>query len=387
LQIAIFTDGMYPFMIGGMQKHSYYLCKYLAQNGFQLHVFHPKEAIEKSAILPEQVFTKEEFQFINLIPVPFPAYPKFPGHYILESFIYAKNIFQKFISNLNFQIDFLYIQGLTGWVYLSNHRYSDVPCCINFHGLEMFQHSIGLKSRLQQLLFKPWVIQHIRRADYVQSLGGNLTNLLLSLNVPLEKIWKLGIGIEASWLAPKKEIQNNRIRKFTFIGRYEPRKGIQLLHEVIQKIANKHTFTVEFIGPINPKNQLNLSNITYHGLLTTETAIQDVLDTTDVLVCPSYAEGMPTVILEAMARNCAILATDVGAVNELVSFENGWLISPGNIHSLQKAMVEAICMSDEELILKKQESFNLVEKKFMWDEVAIKLINFIKKVIYVNPDF
>ena len=53
---------------------------------------------------------------------------------------------------------------------------------------------------------------------------------------------------------------------------------------------------------------------------------------------PSLSEGMPTVILEAMARGKAVIATDVGAVSELVSEENGVLIQAGSVEELSNAL-------------------------------------------------
>ena len=50
------------------------------------------------------------------------------------------------------------------------------------------------------------------------------------------------------------------------------------------------------------------------------------MDNCDILICPSYSEGMPNVILEGMSRGLAIITTDVGANELLVSNENGKLI-------------------------------------------------------------
>ena len=66
----------------------------------------------------------------------------------------------------------------------------------------------------------------------------------------------------------------------------------------------------------------------------------------DCLICPSYSEGMPTVILEAMASWCCIIASDVGAVRCIVDKNNGWLISPGNTYELRQSILEVI-NSDE----------------------------------------
>jgi glycosyltransferase involved in cell wall biosynthesis len=110
-----------------------------------------------------------------------------------------------------------------------------------------------------------------------------------------------------------------------------------------------------------------------------EQKIKQILMEADVLVCPSYAEGMPTVIIEAMASSLAILATDVGAVNELVDDTNGWLIRAGNIDQLAKT-IQVITNVDRHTLLKKQQaSRTKMESRFTWDKVMEKTIEEIKK--------
>ena len=61
-----------------------------------------------------------------------------------------------------------------------------------------------------------------------------------------------------------------------------------------------------------------------------------------IFVLPSYTEGFPNVILESMACGCAIIATTVGAIPELIGEEdgrqNGVLIPPRNADALKKAL-------------------------------------------------
>lgn len=40
MTIALVTDGIYPYVIGGMQKHSFYLAKYLAKHGAKIQLYH-----------------------------------------------------------------------------------------------------------------------------------------------------------------------------------------------------------------------------------------------------------------------------------------------------------------------------------------------------------
>lgn len=58
----------------------------------------------------------------------------------------------------------------------------------------------------------------------------------------------------------------------------------------------------------------------------------------DLLVLPSYEEGLPVVILEAYAAGCGVLSTAIAAIPEIVSEENGILVAPGDIPALAAAI-------------------------------------------------
>lgn len=68
----------------------------------------------------------------------------------------------------------------------------------------------------------------------------------------------------------------------------------------------------------------------------------------DVLVLPSYSEGMPMVIIEALQRGIAVIGTEVGAVPDMVEKGvNGAVISPGDVEALSVAMNEMIEMPEK----------------------------------------
>lgn len=133
-------------------------------------------------------------------------------------------------------------------------------------------------------------------------------------------------------------------------------------------------FIFDFIGPIPDEHKIISPEIRYHGQLSSEEDIKQVLSHSDVLVCPSYAEGMPYVIMEGMACGLAIIATEVGAVSLLVNKENGWLIDHPDENEIAKYLKEVILTKQETLERKKSNSFQKI-KDFTFEKVTRSLIH------------
>jgi glycosyltransferase involved in cell wall biosynthesis len=66
--------------------------------------------------------------------------------------------------------------------------------------------------------------------------------------------------------------------------------------------------------------------------------VHEVLDTADLVVLPSYSEGMPNAVLEAMAHGLPVVASDVGGVRSLLGSGAGIVVAPRD----QKALTEAL---------------------------------------------
>ena len=87
---------------------------------------------------------------------------------------------------------------------------------------------------------------------------------------------------------------------------------------------------------------------------------------------------MPTVILEAMAMNLAILATDTGATSLLVDKENGLLIETDNANQLLNGLNYFCSISKEALYQLKYSSYKKVSEKYLWPVSIQVTINALK---------
>lgn len=382
MRISLLTDGLFPVSIGGMQKHSTLLCRYLLGTGVEVDIYHPHEGYDREEL--RSILNIPEGDKLQTFYAPFPSLSSLPGHYFLESYLHAKGITKEFLERIR-ESDLVYAQGFTAWAYLALRK-KDLtlpPAIVNFHGLEMYQLAFGLKQKFIYQTYKPFVRENLLKADYAQSLGGQLTGILKELGVAEHKILPLPIGIPKSWLLDEVKGANLK-RKFVFVGRYERRKGTEELTAVLQELI-KEEFTFDFIGNIPEENRIDAPNITYWGMIKEEETIKRLLTEADVLVCPSYAEGMPTVILEGMARGCAIIATDVGAVSEIVDQKVGWLIEAGEVAMLKNTLLEAIHLDKQTLLKKKQSAHKRIGEKFTWENVIQKMIKRFEEILQTSP--
>jgi len=148
----------------------------------------------------------------------------------------------------------------------------------------------------------------------------------------------------------------------------------------LNKIKDRK-FEFHFVGAIPESKQLKDSHLHYWGSISDSSIIKNILKTSDVLVCPSYSEGMPTVILEGMASGLAIIASDVGAVSEQVSAVNGILVKPGNKEELEQALLQMLNTSTDHLVSMKKHSINCIKERFLWDSIIAKNISEIRRFI------
>lgn len=352
--------------MGGMQKHSYFLAKYLTLNGVEVvlaHFTNEEVVYEKT----HEAFSSFNLEKLTFKRFKFPEPDKLPGHYLRSNKHYSETILEYFEKELS-DFDAIYAQGFTGWAFVEQKNENFPLVFTNFHGYEMFQKAPSLKLLLQHIMLRKAVKRIVYKSDFVISFGGVITQILHTLGMQNDKIIECPIGIEEDWLNSN-DVSVNPPKRFVFIGRYERRKGVEELTEAIKLLPKSSAIHFDFIGPIPKEKQLSHPNLTYHGAVYDASQIKNILQKADVLVCPSYSEGMPTVIMEAMASGLAVLATNVGAISQQVDENNGILLSELSPKHIADAITRFINMPDEELLSKKSVSLQKVQQKFLWKNV------------------
>ena len=163
--------------------------------------------------------------------------------------------------------------------------------------------------------------------------------------VPAAKLTVLSIGVEVAAEPPAR-----RPVAHLFVGRFVEKKGVALLADAMRHLRAQGDQTPLVCvgdGPLRPFLEAlarDLSGITLTGWLPQD-AVQARMREAVSLLVPSVvaadgdAEGLPSVIPEAMAQACAVIGSDQGGIAEAIRHgDTGLLVPPGDAAALSDAM-------------------------------------------------
>ncbi len=135
-----------------------------------------------------------------------------------------------------------------------------------------------------------------------------------------------------------------------YVGRFVESKGMRELIAAAQQLAETNDrFRLALIGDGVMKSELltmvasaGLTNKVYlpGGLAPDQVA--EWIGASDVLTLPSWSEGYPNVVVEALACGRPAVATDVGGTREILTPDNGILIPPRDVPALLAGLTQAL---------------------------------------------
>jgi len=378
MKILFLTDGITPFVQGGMQRHSQLVIESLAKRGNEITVYHfVKPGLEVDY---SKAFTKEALENISFECFEYQDLGWFPGHYLGAQKEISKRYFNKLRSTVK-SFDFIYTKGFMGWALLKQKSQLgiEVPIGVKFHGMNMFQKQADFKSDLSKFLLRPTASWILKNSDFIFSYGGKITDIIHDQCGT--SIVEVPTGIESDWLVDRPNV-NNPIRRFVFVGRFDRVKGLPELYDALNLLIKLHSdWEFHFIGPIPSEHQIKMKQTVFHGPIYDKEKLQTLIASNDILVNCSISEGMPNVILEAMSQGLAIVATDVGATSVLVKNGlNGMLIEDSTPKRISDALYTALLKSDSELTYWKCESLKMANE-MTWESIGPRLETAIQKCI------
>jgi glycosyltransferase involved in cell wall biosynthesis len=172
-----------------------------------------------------------------------------------------------------------------------------------------------------------------------------------------------------------------------FVGWLERDKGIFELIHACRALGDRRDYTLQFIGDGRAASearalveQLGLAGvIKFRGWLQTP-ELHAALRQADVFVLPSWAEGLPNAMIEAMAARVAVLVSAVGAIPEVITdHQSGLLVPPRDGAALSRALAEIIGDGALRSRLAK-EAFEVAKREFSREAAVDRLVALIGRI-------
>jgi glycosyltransferase involved in cell wall biosynthesis len=250
------------------------------------------------------------------------------------------------------------------------HVLGGPPFSFTVHGPEEFLRPVALREK-------------IRRSSFVvaiSSFGRSQLSLWTDF-ADWEKIKVVHCGLEPSFYAGAAPITAN-VPRVVCVGRLIEAKGQFLLIEAAARLAAQGLSFELVLAGDGPARATIESLIESHqlrgrvritGWISSAQVREEIL-AARAMILPSFAEGLPVVIMEAMSLRRPVLATYVAGIPELVHHrENGWLFPAGSIDDLTQALQECLTTPLETLRRMGDRAYEAVTTRHCIDTEAAKL--------------
>ncbi len=265
-----------------------------------------------------------------------------------------------------------------------------VPYVVSLHGSDMF---VSQRNFIFRLVTR-WVF---RRAAAVTACSRELFHAAKQLGAP-EEIHLLPWGADPDVFLHKKSKGSHSKDEILIIalGRFVYKKGFEILLRAFAELAPRYPNVELIIGGAGPlRKSLGaladssglLDRIEFPGRIPWD-QVGEFLSRGDIFVLPSVKDehgnldGLPTVLLEAMACGLPVVASNIGGVNLVVNDgENGLLVTPNDVLSLT-TVLERLFQAPklrQELGTAAREA---VVSTHNWDAVAYNLTEIFEDILH-----
>jgi glycosyltransferase involved in cell wall biosynthesis len=237
----------------------------------------------------------------------------------------------------------------TAFVAMIAAKYGGIEYSLSIHGPDVF--FIQEEGMLREKVLS---------ARFVRCISHFCRSQLMRITEP--DYWKnlhiVRCGVDPEVFSERKP-RNNQVPELLCVGRLVPAKGQQVLLEACSLLKSKNIpFHLTFVGDGDDRSSLEnyvqkteLNEQVFFAGSQGHDRIQDFYNKADIFVLPSFAEGVPVVLMEAMSKTIPVISTYIAGIQELISSnETGLLADAGDMNGLARHLKKLL--ADRELRIK-----------------------------------
>lgn len=340
MRILVVPKGVFPVPgRGGVDNHAYMLACGLSQLGHEVHlVADPSEDFQ---VLPN----------LLLHPLSLPHLPTSNINWwaIIQTVaaVYTFCVARDVIRNASAPFDIIHTHGPLAGLLISM-SYPEIPIVHTVH--DPTPYMCFYESRYERFLrkvhFRLIDLTTYRKVDRIITVGRAIRDELVRWGITPEKIEVIPNGVSAELLNSGSEnVPNLPFRNFClFVGSLTPRKGVSYLLEALAGVDGVNSVIVgdgrEMGALKHQARALGLAERVHFTGALPQRVVSSMYSMADFLVLPSLAEGLPLVIIEAMACGLPVIATRISGVTDIVIDKwNGLLIEPRSVDELRQGII------------------------------------------------
>jgi glycosyltransferase involved in cell wall biosynthesis len=264
------------------------------------------------------------------------------------------------------------------------------PLVVSFRGDDGY---LALERTLWRVLTL-WVI---RQSDQVSAVSQPLGDILSRLGTPSDRCHVPRFGVDVEMFRPAYREPTDEV-KIIYVGALIRKKGV---HDLLAALADERFANTRLIAVgggadaqelTSLANQLGLQDrVEWKGILAPEEVARTMRDA-DVLCLPSYTEGRPNVVIEAMASGLPVVASRVGGIPDLVKEnETALLHTPGDVEGLRQRLDTLITNPGLRAEMGKNGRELVMRSGLNWDTTAVDFENIFAQAVRprkesVQPD-
>ena len=304
----------------------------------------------------------------------------------------------RYITDNRGKFSLVNLHAPTGLLYGLRRRFrmgvADVPYVMTLHGLEERRVRVmrrevkkgrawnfGWKNRLWHRVYHfPRFRWSIRTADAAHVFCRDVWNVLqLAYGMAPDRAVYIPNGVEQRFFVPREYGDRPEGVRFLWAGTWLDQRGIFYLRDAMQRLASRvPRMTLTIAGPGTSPEQIErfFGNELAGTILVRPVVPSDQMPELylehDVFIFPSLMEGLPTVIMEAMASGMPVITTETCGMPDVVENEfNGLLVPPADAVALENAILRLYSSADLRRKLGQQAQESM--RRHTWERAGLRL--------------